>query len=604
MKRTLRAALLCTALLLGGCTRKASVVAIEETPPAPTVSPDGNPHDVTCFGSYTGTGSEKTIVARVADASLTNEELQVWYWAEVAQYRQSQCTPAPDFSLPLDTQPCPLDDSVNNWQQYFLKAALNRWHTAAALIRHSQEVPPVLEDAYRYDRSKLEEYMNGMPAAKQLYGYNLHYSPNSLHQSYLDGLEERLSGPALNMTRTLNYAYMYFSTLSYGLEAEEPVSPAITQPLVSFRQILLCKDAHKTLSECFGQAQTLLSEWLTDKDASSDTFAQLASQHSQDPGSAGNGGLYENIRRDQLPEELAAWCFDENRLEGDTAAILTDCGVHILYFLKFEDASIPHDRMALQQAAQQALLTGIREEFPLDAEYHAIVLSGSPSDISVSDLLYPDIAHERFPEVPLYLQQNYPDTKYGEYPITTNGCGITTLAMIASYLADEEWTPPEMCARFGRYSCQTGTDGSLFEDAPPQLGFYLLKKTYDWREARDYMEEGHPVVVCQYRGYWTSGGHYLVLEKLTEEGLVQVRDSNIYNYRKLIRHKDDCFHWDTINLAGQGYWIFAKKFTASAACTRCGDPDAMDVVTVRDYLCEKCETALTRRNAYLSFSLN
>jgi hypothetical protein len=185
---------------------------------------------------------------------------------------------------------------------------------------------------------------------------------------------------------------------------------------------------------------------------------------------------------------------------------------------------------------------------------------------------------------------------YGEHKITTNGCGITSLAMLATYMTDDELTPPELCARYGWYSRPTGTAGSLFEDAPPQLGFYLIKKTYDWREARDYMQEGHPVIVCQYRGYWTSGGHYLVLEKLTEDGLVQVRDSNLYNYRKLIRHRDDKFPWDTISTAGQGYWIYEKKAVSCSACTRCGDPESHFVT---DYLCQTCRTALTRRNTYL-----
>ena len=52
---------------------------------------------------------------------------------EVASYRQAAHETAPDFDKPLDTQPCEIDTSVASWQQYFLKRALNSWHSALAL---------------------------------------------------------------------------------------------------------------------------------------------------------------------------------------------------------------------------------------------------------------------------------------------------------------------------------------------------------------------------------------------------------------------------------------------------------------------------------------
>lgn len=599
MKRSLQAAALCAVLFLSGCSGQSSEITAEKSLPAATVPADGDPHDVTCQGSYTGTGSMDTIAARMEGAALTNEELQVWYWAEVAQYQLDGAAPAPDFSQPLDMQSCPLDDSVHSWQQYFLKAALNRWHTAGALIRHSQEVPLPTEEAYKGDRETLDKYMRGMPAAKLLYGYNPCYRPNTLHQNWLDSLEETWSGAHLDAARSLNYAYMYFTTLTYDLNVQESAAGAAAEPLVSFRHILLLPQEGESMGGCIGRAATLLEQWMAGKNAGADTFAQLASRNSLDPGSAGNGGLYRDLRQEQLPETLGQWCFDDRRQEGDTAVLPMDYGVHILYFLNREDSAVTEARQNAQAQAMQALLQQIRENYPARIDYSSIVLEDSCTDTPLSELLYPDISHQRFPEVPLYLQQDYADTMYGDYKITTNGCGITSLAMIASYMTDEELTPPEMCARYGRYSRPTGTAGSLFEEAPPQLGFYLIRKTYDWREAREYMREGYPVVVCQYRGYWTSGGHYLVLETLTEDGMVQVRDSNMFNYRKLKRHLEDKFPWDTLSTAGQGYWIYEKKFTSCSACTRCGNPEAAEPLIVADYLCPQCRTALTRRSAYL-----
>lgn len=589
MKRFFQAGFLCAVLLLSGCSRNTP----EAYPPLPD-STQATLEAAPAFPSYTRTGDPAGVVARLEDKVLTNDELQFWYGAEIAQYRRQHTDSGPDFTRPLDAQPCPGSDS--SWQAYFLQAALNRWHTASALLCHSRENPLPLEETYRGNPELLSKYMEEMPVSKLLYGYDPYYRPNTLHQDFLENLAQEFSGAQLEMARTLNYGYMYFTTLTYQLE---PVaSEAGSEARVRFRHILLYPETGEDTA--IQKAADLLKTWQTGRNFSESTFAQLASQYSQDTASAKSGGLYTALTRNQIPESLAQWCFDDQRQEGDTALIPTDEGVHLLYFSGWE--SDPELRQALQQQAQTELLHHIRSIYPMTVDYDTVALPEEVLCPSVSELLYPDIAHERFPEVPLYLQQNYLGTKYGDYKLTTNGCGITSLAMLGSYLTDEELTPPQLSALYGRYSRPTGTSSSLFEDAPPQLGFYLLKKTYDWREARDYMQEGHNVIVCQHKGYWTRGGHYLVLESLTEEGLVQVRDSNMANYQRLYRHKDDAFPWDTLSTGGHGYWIYEKKVTANDACIRCGDPEALEMCLVADYLCEKCRTAITRRDAYLHFS--
>ena len=77
----------------------------------------------------------------VDEYSLTNRQLQTFYWMEVAAYMQAGHNEAPDLTQSLDTQVCPIDDSVGSWQQYFLQKALNTWATSRALNLHSQYVP-------------------------------------------------------------------------------------------------------------------------------------------------------------------------------------------------------------------------------------------------------------------------------------------------------------------------------------------------------------------------------------------------------------------------------------------------------------------------------
>ena len=95
-----------------------------------------------------------------------------------------------------------------------------------------------------------------------------------------------------------------------------------------------------------------------------------------------------------------------------------------------------------------------------------------------------------------------------------------------------------------------------------------------------------------------------MLEKLNEDGTVQVRDSNLYNYGtsgRIQAHAQDKHTWGSITSAGSGFWIFAYKVKRIPACSRCGEPEGVTKELLQeDYLCEKCRPAILRRETYLS----
>jgi len=651
-------------LLLCGCKQTvveqaAQTQPIQETVPAATVPADGNPDDVTCKGNYTGAAAD-AVVATVGGSRLTNEQLSVWYWAQVAQYRQEKHDPAPDFDLPLEEQVCEIDDSVNSWQQYFLKRALSAWHTSQALIRHSEEIPLIFEEAHQPDPGNIENYMTGMPATEVLYGYHSHYRPNSMHQAYLDTIPQTLKalsrekgyadiqimasesfgaseGALEEVAASWNRGYMYFTHLSHGIEPTEAELSDFYEQFdttgvengisVDFRQILLlpgemvlenqktkqepvevtvASDGKVTCAEeiwaaCEADAQKLLKEWNKKDRGTEATFGEYARKYSRDPGTTVNGGRYQKIRKGQMTKVLDDWCFDPVRQTGDTAVLRSEYGIHILYFSGSSSIAREEAEREYHRQQQKALLTQIREAYPMEVVYHAIALQGAEGSVSAGELLYPDIAHERFPEMPLYLQQNYPTTRYGYYDIRISGCGICCFAMVASYLTDEEFTPPELCARYGRYSHKSGTDGMIYNYESSGLGFYLREKSYDARVAKKALEEGHVVISVQLAGYWTRGGHYIVCERINEDGTVQVRDSNLFNYGNIRGHKLDAHSWGSITSTNAGYWIFEKKVTRIPACTRCGDPEGVTESLLQSaYICEKCGPAIVRRDTYLN----
>lgn len=630
MKRILAALL--ALLLLCGCAKGTpdGQTLADETTSQETSVPDGNPDDATCKGSYTCAGDSTAVIARVGDAELTNGELAVWYWAQAAQYRQSGGEDAPDFDAPLDRQLCELDEDVATWQQYFLKQALNAWHTAASLNQQSVDVPLELEPDYQPNLENHEKYMTGMPATKFLYGYNQYYTPNTMHQAYLDSLPETLStlagekgcadtgtlaksafgadGETLTrMAETLNRSYMYFTELTYSAEqfTAEDTGDTSSEYFVDFRHILLLPEdetAEDTLAAFKKEAKARLYPLTKTEKYSESSFADLAHSYSQDTASALDGGAYRRVSKGELPAELDAWCFDPARQAGDTTIITNDTGIHILYFSGRQSVAAVEEADAATAQAQSDLITQAREAYPMEVVYGDIALPEGNASVSISDLLYPDVAHERFPEIPLYLQQDYPGTMYGGFPIRTNGCGITTMAMLATYMTDELLTPPEMCRRYGNYSHRNGTDGMIFVKEPPVMGFYLVKQTYESSVAKQGLEDGYVVISSQQKGYWTRGGHYIALEKLTEDGNVQVRDSNIYNYNRVPAHVNDEHTWGSITGAANGFWVFDYKITRIPGCPRCGDPAQTEGgLTGENFYCRKCAAAETRRNTYLAF---
>ena len=676
MQRRILALLLCLALFSGlaGCSSRPeffpeeTTAATEATQPAPTTPADGNPGDVTCLGTYSASDNEiisakDTVVATMDGVNLTNSQLQIYYWLEVATHRASDHPDQPDYSQSLDTQPCPIDGSVNSWQQYFLQKALSAWHAQQALVRMSTDTGvPSKDPEYHPDLEKRAEYMTGMPATEYLYQWVKDYQPNRLHQNYLDAVPEMLktlasdngfpdtdaqakaiAGPGaesqdlVSYTHTVNLAYMYFTEMGYSFEpTAEEVEAYYTAHLsaekenggktVDIRHILLipehaeiAADGPVTATEedwahCETEARSLVDKWqsairktrysqFATVSVPESRFSETAKNYSQDPGSRINGGLYVQLKPGQLMPELDAWCFDSIRQHGDYEVIRTAAGWHIVFFCSSNADWYTDAESRLICSLYNELVRSAMEQYPIKIDYSAIrlgIAEDSGSFITVSDLLYPDVAHERFPDMPLYLQQDYPDAYYGAYKLKSHGCGITTMAMLASYLTDEELTPPELASRYGYYCTRQGTETILFSDVPAELGFHLQKRGTNWEEVDEALRNGQVVINLQWAGYWTRGGHYIAMIELTEDGQYVVRDSNLFNYSRLSAHLQDSHSRSSIAGAGQGFWIYEPKVTRIPACTRCGNTEgAPEIMLLTDYRCEKCLAATERRNCFL-----
>ena len=630
--------------------------------PESVVAPDGRADSLLCLDSYSAPlGSAKSgssvTVAAIKDAELTGDMLQIYYLNAIRSYLLSNQEPRPDLSKPLEQQLCPLEDEELSWQHYFLQKAIDNWQTEALLLQAAQEPRIIQEEAYKPNET---DDLHGkyvaadLPVNDFLYADKPCYTPNSMHQAYLDGLQEQMeqlarqqgfrdledyaenvlgvSGKTLvEAARQYNTAYMFFTEESYDIQVtEEEIDSYLSSPqaksltgsssdTVSIRHILLIptggtvsedgtvKAGKAKWKDCQQKAQEILRDWkqnylanVMGKDA---YFAQKASQLSADEGSRNNGGLYENLQKGQLIDVLDQWCFDESRKEGDSAVIRSKLGYHVVFFRSRNDALREEARRVLTRQKQLERFLERKEETPMKVNYSIIQLWADTREETVLpvDVLYPDIAHERFPEAMVYFQQDYMYSPYGGSYVGRGGCGITTMAMLATYMTDTIYTPDMLARRYPEYHDASGTRGELFRYVPAELGFYLEDTTSKIEEVIAALKEGKRVVSLQHLGHFTRGGHYLLLQQYYEEtDTFQVRDSNIYNYERLDGHRVDYFTRADILSGAAAFYIMQEKIVKIPACCRCGDGRQPEKLLQTEYLCPKCEAALLRRAAFLT----
>lgn len=91
-------------------------------------------------------------------------------------------------------------------------------------------------------------------------------------------------------------------------------------------------DLAKLQADAKAKAEDALQQWKSG-DATEDSFAALATELTEDPGSKSTGGLYEKVYHNQMVQSFNDWCFDESRQAGDTDIVETNYGYHVMYFV-------------------------------------------------------------------------------------------------------------------------------------------------------------------------------------------------------------------------------------------------------------------------------
>ena len=379
----------------------ATTETTEATVPA-THPADGNPDDVTCKGTYTVTDEEAAankdvIVATMGDKQLTNGQLQVYYWTMVNSYLSSEYGyymmyyGMLDYTKPLDTQ-LSVEDNTITWQQYFVDEALNYWQLNQALSIEAEAAGLEMSEENREYLDTLETSLGetaayyGMESVDELLLHNIgpgagleefHFFQQLYYQGkpYYDAEIEKLVPTAEELE-------------AYFAEHEEDYAAAgVTKDgkYVDVRHILITPEGGTTdesgnttytdeeWAACEAKAQEILDAWLAGE-ATEDSFAALANEHSTDPGSNTNGGLYEDVYVGQMVEPFETWCFDEARVVGDTGLVKTTYGYHVMYFVGSSPIWESYAKSDWVGEQTNAMIDALGEKYPLEVDYSAITL--------------------------------------------------------------------------------------------------------------------------------------------------------------------------------------------------------------------------------------
>ena len=364
-----------------------------------TIPADGNPEDVTCKGSYSVSDEEileaaDTVVATMGEHTMTNRNLQVYYWMEIQNFLNTYGNYAAyfglDYTRPLDTQRCTYDENLT-WQQFFLQTALTNWNQVQAMNLMAKEAGLTLDAEDQAYLDGLDAYLEQTAAGFDMTVEELmkaNFGPGAdpegyryFQDLYLNGLPY-YEAESAKLVPTQEILEEYFAQ-----HEEEYAQSGVTRDgkFVDVRHILVqvtggttAEDGTTTYSDedwktCEEAAQAILDTWLAG-DKTEKSFADLAAEKTEDPGSQATGGLYENVYEGQMVPEFNDWCFDASRQYGDYGLVRTSYGYHVMFFVNSKPQWISYAESDWRNEQSNKLLESIVAKYPMDVTYENIAL--------------------------------------------------------------------------------------------------------------------------------------------------------------------------------------------------------------------------------------
>ncbi len=225
------------------------------------------------------------------------------------------------------------------------------------------------------------------------------------------------------------------------------------------------------------------------------------------------------------------------------------------------EVTVPAESLPVEETVPAEETTPAEEAAPTEetvpAEESEREVEELPSIDSLPLLPEKEIIDE-YKKVPLYLQTDYPDNMYGSGTIARNGCSVTCLAMVATYLTDHEYLPDELARYFGG---SAENNIARLENGAQAMQL-AWKKLENFHRALDALREGKVVIaLMEEKSPFTDSQHFIVLTGYNEDGRIMVNDPYGPNYEKwdLQQGFRDGFTESEILRGFSGSWAFDKS---------------------------------------------
>ncbi len=364
-----------------------------------TIPADGNPEDVTCKGSYSVSDAEiqearDTVVATIGEHTLTNSQLQVYYWMEIQNFLNTYGSYAAyfgmDYTQPLDTQRSLYDENLT-WQQFFLQTALDNWNQVQAMSLMAKDAGMTLSEEDQTYLDGLDAYLEETAAGYEITVEELmagNFGPGADKEDYRHFQKLYLGGLPYYEAESAKMVPSEQDLEDYFAVHEEDYSASgVTKDsnFVDVRHILVqvqggtaAEDGTVTYSDeewktCEAAAQEILDTWLAGE-KTEESFAALATEKTEDPGSQATGGLYQQVYEGQMVQPFNDWCFDASRQYGDYDLVQTSYGYHVMFFVKSEPVWTYYAESDWKNEQSAKLLEDIVTRHPMEVAYENIAL--------------------------------------------------------------------------------------------------------------------------------------------------------------------------------------------------------------------------------------
>lgn len=257
-------------------------------------------------------------------------------------------------------------DQEMTWQEYFSFLAEERMLEVTALNMMAEEVGYVFGEE---ELALIDEKIGEMEA--EMLEENFTDPEEYLVSYYNAGMKQEIFEEQLTFEVK---ADIYKEVLSEKLDlTQSEVEEYLTsnpekQKVCEVRIIALYPSTDRYTGEVQGQQWEDLSNKMTRlleryqaSDTSQEAFAELAKKYSEMYETASAGGLYRADMNSE--EEIAQWCFAEERVRGDVGQVKTQTGEYLLYYLDGSEEIVQETaEEVLKEAKLEILIASILEE--------------------------------------------------------------------------------------------------------------------------------------------------------------------------------------------------------------------------------------------------